>query len=340
MKSLVWQGPERMTVEEVPEPVAETRTVVIRTGAAGICGSEIEGYLGRMGNRTPPLIMGHEFAGTVVEVGEGVDPAWEGRRVTVNPLLSCGECRLCRLGQENLCPERTIIGIQHPGAFADYVQVPQSALFAIPDEMSVEAAALTEPLANGVHAARLGTSHGPAELAVVVGTGTIGLMCLQALVISGVPEVWAVEPHEGRREHAVGLGAHRAFASGEEAAGAAREKGVIGPDVVIDAVGAEATRRLGAEMVRPGGIVVLIGLHEDATSLGFHAVVRNQVALQGSFAYTREDFERALEFLSGGCAGIGEEPDPLPLERGPEAFAGLVRGPSERIKVFLGGESR
>ncbi len=338
MKGIVWHGPEKMAVEEMPEPAAEPGTVVIQTGAAGICGSEVEGYLGKMGNRTPPLVMGHEFAGTVVTVGEGVDEGWEGRRVTVNPLLSCGECRLCRAGLKNLCENRTMIGIHHPGGFAEYVQVPEASIHGIPDDLDVSAAALAEPLANGVHAVRLGTSCLPAEHAVVIGGGTIGLMVMQSALLSGVPDVSVVELHEGRREQARELGAHAVFGSGEEAGEALREAtDGLGADLVLDAVGAGVTRQLAVDLVKPGGMVVLVGLQGNETSLGFHNVVRGQITLQGSYAYTPEDFEHALAWISSGQAGIGELPAVLPLERGPEAFARLVEGPQDQIKVFLGG---
>lgn len=338
MKEMVWHGPEEMSVEEVPEPAAEPGTVVLRTGAAGICGSEVEGYLGKMGNRTPPLVMGHEFAGTVVSVGGGVAEGWRGRRASVNPLVSCGVCRLCRAELTNVCPNRYMIGIHRPGGFAELVRVPVESLSEIPDGLDVSAGALAEPLANGVHAARLGTGHVRAEHAVVLGAGTIGLMCLQAAVLRGVPSVSVVEPHEGRRKRASALGAHGAFASGEEAGEDIRNATEgLGADLVLDAVGAEATRRLGVELVRPGGCVVLVGLHEDVTSVGFHGVVRGQISLQGSYAYTADDFEEALGWISSGQAGIGALPEILPLERGPDAFAGLSRGPSDQIKVFLAG---
>ncbi len=338
MKGIVWHGPEEMSVEEIPEPVAESGTVVIRTGAAGICGSEIEGYLGKMGNRTPPLVMGHEFAGTVVSVGEGVDEDWKGRRVTVNPLLSCGECRLCRAGLKNLCENRTMIGIHHPGGFAEYVQVPEPSIYGIPDDLDISAAALAEPLANGVHAVRLGTSCLPAENAVVIGGGTIGLMVLQSALISGIPNVSVVELHEGRREQAEDLGAHTVFGTAEEAGEKVRgaTEG-LGTDLVLDAVGAEATRQLAVDLVKPGGMVVLVGLQGNETTLGFHNVVRGQITLQGSYAYTPEDFEQALAWISSGQAGIGELPTALSLERGPDAFARLVEGPQDQVKVFLAG---
>jgi threonine dehydrogenase-like Zn-dependent dehydrogenase len=212
VKTIVWQGPERMAVEERPEPDAPAPgDVVLRPGAVGICGSEVEGYLGHMGNRTPPLVMGHEFAGEVVAAGEGAE-GWVGKRVTVNPIESCGHCRHCLAGDENLCAERTLIGVHHDGAFAD--------------------------------------------------------------------------------------------------------------------------------LVRAGGRMVCIGLAADETTLGFHGVVRGQVDIQGSYAYTMADFDQSLAWLAEGRATLGELPPVLPLEEGPEAFARLVERPPDQVKVFLAGEGR
>ncbi|MGI9122564.1 MAG: alcohol dehydrogenase catalytic domain-containing protein [Rubrobacter sp.] len=336
MKGIVWHGPEEMSVEEMPEPEVEPGTVVVRPTAAGICGSEIEGYLGRMGNRTPPLVMGHEFAGTVTEVGEGADEDLLGRLVAVNPLSSDGTCHLCLEGLTNLCPNRRLVGIHSPGGFAEYTLAPAANVYPLPDGVEARTGALAEPLANGVHAARLGLADGSAEHAVVIGAGTIGLMCLQAAVLDGIPEVHAVEPVQARREQALALGASAAHESGEGAHDALEgpTEG-LGADLVIDAVGAEATRRMALGLLRPGGRVVYVGLHDDDTTLGFHDVVRGQIDLQGSYAYTAEDYEQALEWLVEGKAGIGGLPPVLPLEEGPGAFAELVRGPSAQIKVFL-----
>jgi threonine dehydrogenase-like Zn-dependent dehydrogenase len=341
MKGIVWHGPEQMSVEEMPEPEVEPGTVVVRPTAAGICGSEIEGYLGRMGNRTPPLVMGHEFAGTVTEVGEGADEDLLGRLVAVNPLSSDGTCRLCLAGLTNLCPNRRLVGIHSPGGFAEYTLAPAANVYPLPDGVEARTGALAEPLANGVHAVRLGLAGHFVEHAVVVGAGTIGLMCLQAAVLDGIPEVSVVEPHEARRAQALELGARAAYASGEEAREALEgpTEG-LGADLVIDAVGAEVTRKMAVEvLLRPGGRVVFVGLHADETTLGYHGVVRGQLDLQGSYAYTADDYEQALEWLVEGRAGIGELPPVLPLEEGPGAFAELVRGPSERVKVFLAGSA-
>ncbi len=217
MRAIVWQGPERMVVDEQPEPPDPgPGELILRPEAVGICGSEIEGYLGHMGNRTPPLVMGHEFAGVVVAAGPGAEEL-DGARVTVNPLSGCGHCRLCRAGHTNLCADRVLIGIQAPGAFAELVRVPAADVRVLPDGASFRTGALVEPLANGVHAVRLGLSRGPVERAVVLGGGTIGLVTLQAALLSGIDEVALLEPQPERRERAAALGAHVTYGSEEEA---------------------------------------------------------------------------------------------------------------------------
>ncbi len=336
MKAIVWQGPQEMTVEEVPEPDLQAGTAILAVGACGICGSELEGYLGHMDNRVPPLIMGHEFAGTVIEVGDPADADWRGRHVTVNPIESCGQCALCRAGLDNVCPTRTLIGIHHPGAFGERVRVPVANLRALPDGTSTRVGALAEPFANGVHALRLGLARGPAENVVIMGAGTIGLMCLQAALLNEVPHVAVIDLVEARREQARALGAHGAFGSVEEAQAELSERGDgLGAELVVDAVGAVATRQGGIDLLRPGATLVAVGLAADETPLRFHPLIRNQIAVQGSYAYTKRDFDRGLAWLVEGRAGLGELPDPLPLERGPAAFAALVQGPTAQVKVFL-----
>lgn len=338
MKAIVWNGPEEMSIEEVPEPEVEAGSVKLRPTATGVCGSEVEGYLGKMGNRTPPLVMGHEFAGVVTEIGGGVDEGLIGRTVAVNPLYGDGTCRLCRAGLTNLCKDRHLVGIHSSGGFGEYTLAPATNVYPLPEGTDARTGSLAEPLANGVHAARLGLAGGPVESAVVIGAGTIGLMCLQAAILDGIPNVSVIEPHEARREQALSLGASAVHASDEEAREALDgPTDGLGVDLVLDAVGAEVTRRMALDLLRPGGRAVYIGLHDDDTTLGFHGVVRGQFTLQGSYAYTAEDYEQALEWLVNGRAGIGKLESVLPLEDGPGVFAELVRGPSARIKVFLAG---
>ena len=342
MKAIVWHGPGRMAIEERPEPQDPgAGELVVRPEAVGICGSEVEGYLGHMGNRTPPLVMGHEFAGVVVAAGDGAG-AWDGARVAVNPLAGCGRCRLCRAGQENLCPQRTLIGVHHDGAFADLVTAPAANVRALPDGVEARVGALVEPLANGVHAVRLGLAGDPVSRAVVLGAGTIGLMTLQAALLSGIAHVTVLEPHAQRRERALTLGAHAAFGDADEAREAERSASDgVGADLVLDAVGAQATRATALTLLRPGGQAVYIGLAADDTTLGFHGIVRGQLGLRGSYAYTMADFEQALEWLVGGRASMGALDAVRPLEDGPDAFARLAEGPPPAaVKVFLAGAGR
>jgi threonine dehydrogenase-like Zn-dependent dehydrogenase len=338
MKAIVWQGPERMAIEDRPDPPDPAPgDVILRPEAVGICGSEIEGYLGHMGNRTPPLVMGHEFAGTVIAAGDGAGE-WVGRRVAVNPIESCGECRLCRTGNENICPQRTLIGIHSSGAFADLVRAPAANARELPDGVSSRVGALVEPLANGVHAVRLGLDGFDVERSVVLGAGTIGLVTLQAARLAGIPYVGVLELSEERRAQARALGADEVFGDVGEAAEAI---GGMGADLVLDAVGAQATRAAALELVRPGGRVVYVGLAADDTTLAFHDVVRRQVTLQGSYAYTMADYDQAHQWLISGEASLGDLPDVLPLEDGPDMFARLAKGPPPaQVKVFLAGAGR
>jgi threonine dehydrogenase-like Zn-dependent dehydrogenase len=315
-----------MSVDEVPEPKPQEGEAVVHSEAAGICGSEIEGYLGRMSNRVPPLVMGHEFAGSVTAVGEGVDQSWVGKRVAINPIVGCGSCQYCKQGDRNLCPERFLIGVGVPGGFASTVSVPERCLVEMPADMDARLGALVEPLANGVHAIRQGAPRGAAT-AVVIGAGTIGLACMQAALVHGIESVTVIERHPTRRIQAMRLGAHAAYPSTDEMKG--------GVDLVVDAVGADATRLSAIELLSPAGAAVFIGLHDDETPLPWRRVIRGNHTIRGVFAYSDGDFQQALDWLSHGRAGIGPLKQVLPLEDGPEAFATLAKGPTDDIKVFL-----
>jgi 2-desacetyl-2-hydroxyethyl bacteriochlorophyllide A dehydrogenase len=332
MRALVWEGPEKLAVRDVEDPEPGPGEVLLVPEAVGICGSEVEGYLGHQANRTPPLVMGHELAGRVVAAGAGVDPGWVGRSAAVNPLLP-GEGVLP--GYENLGRHRQLIGVHRPGGFAEVVPVPVDALRALPEGTDPRLGALAEPLANGVHSVRLGLAGlEPARHAVVVGAGTIGAMVVQSAALHGLERVSAVEPHPVRREAALALGAHDAWTPEQ-----ATEE-LEGADLVIDAVGLPTTRGSALSLVRPGGRVVMLGLAGDETSVSFHHVVRSEISIQGSYAYSSADYDEALAWLLDGRAGIGELPAVQPLEDGPDAFAELAGGPSARVKVFLAAEPK
>jgi (R,R)-butanediol dehydrogenase / meso-butanediol dehydrogenase / diacetyl reductase len=332
MRALVWHGPREMSVDELPDPEPRPGEVLLAPTAAGICGSDLEGYVGAQANRTPPLVMGHELAGRVAKIGDGVDPAWRNHSVAVNPLLP-GDDAIA--GIEQLSAQRQLIGVHRPGGFAGLVPVPAAQLRPLPDGADPRLGALAEPLANGVHAARIGRAGvegGPTQRAVVIGAGTIGLMTLQAVALGGATWLGALEPHDDRRAVAAALGATETFA---DADALRTEVGDAGVDLAFDAVGMAATRRLALDLLRPGGCAVAVGLATDTTPIDFHTVVRRGLTLRGSYAYTNADYDEALAWLLDGRAGLGDLEAVQPLAVGPEAFAELAAGPSPRLKVFL-----
>ncbi|MYJ79278.1 MAG: alcohol dehydrogenase catalytic domain-containing protein, partial [Caldilineaceae bacterium SB0670_bin_27] len=192
MQALVWTAPETMEMQEQPDPTPVANEVVIRVAYAGICGSELSGFLGHNALRTPPLVMGHEFAGEIVEVGRDVTGFEVGDAVTVNPLTYCGQCRTCRMGLTQLCPERVLVGAHRPGAFAEFVSIPAFVTHKLPEGMSLRSGALTEPVGVGVRIGRL-AGDVAGESALIIGAGPIGLLALQALQLAGADRIFIAD---------------------------------------------------------------------------------------------------------------------------------------------------
>ena len=334
MKALTWLGPRQMEVQELAEPSPKTGEALLKVAAVGICGSELEGYLGASSIRQPPQIFGHEFVGTVVEVGEG-SRFQTGTRVVVNPLLSCGNCPMCQRDAYNLCVNRELIGAQHPGGMADYVVVPEHSLFEVPETISDLEASLTEPLAVAIHAVEL-AKFAYLERAVVMGAGNIGLLVLQALRQAGVHDILVLDTHAERRKTAIALGASHARNPLQHDAEALLESfGNFGVDVVIDCVGKAATRKLAQELVRPGGRVVLLGLHDALSELHFNDVVRWEVSILGSYTYTELDFRNAIKTFAKGAIDASAWTELRPLEEGGRSFEEMIDHPSVISKYVL-----
>lgn len=271
MRALVFTAPSVVELLDVERPTASAGNVLVDVRAAGICGSELHGFHS-VGFRKPPLVMGHEFA--------GVTP--EGRRVVVNPLISCGTCDLCGRGAPQLCRHRELLGVHRPGGFAEEVAVPESALHDLSPDMDWETATLVEPLANAVHAWTHVESQAPRKVAVI-GAGPIGLVVLLVARDSGVDDITVVDRSTSRLELAAALEATRCST---ELAGEF--------DVIVDAVGAAATRSVAVDLLRPGGTTVWLGLAEDATNFSGNGLVRGEKHVVGSFTYTPRDFAEAL----------------------------------------------
>ncbi len=323
----MWHGAGDLRLEAVGDPDPEPGEVVLRPTATGVCGSDLEGYAGHQPNRAPGVIMGHELAGEVVAAGTGAGVP-VGTTVAVNPLVTPPGAAP---DVAHLDPARELIGVHRPGGFAERVRVPAGQVRVLPAGTDPRLGALAEPLANGVHAARLGrggVEGGHVARAVVVGAGAIGLCALQGLRLAGVGEVVAVERDPARRALAGALGAAAALDVGDPL-----DEGAW--DVVVDAVGLPVTRRRAVELTRPGGCAVLLGLADDAAPVDLAGVVRRGVTLRGAYAYRADDYDAALAHLLAGRAGLGPLEPVLPLAEGPAQFAELARGPSGRVRAFL-----
>lgn len=308
MTALVFTGPSTVEIHDVPRPVVGDDEILIDIVACGICGSELHG-IRHVGLRQPPLIMGHEIAGTTAD----------GRRVTVNPMFSCGSCDMCTRDEPHLCRKREILGIHRPGAFAQQVAVPAAAVWDLPDDVDFDTACMIEPLANAVHALRLAAPESGARIGVI-GAGTIGLgALLVAMQYSTDVSVSDLAPE--RLEHADRFGAAHV---GTELEGEF--------DVIIDAVGAAATHAASIDLLRPGGTAVWIGLLSDESGFDGQEIVRSEKRVIGSYCYTPDDFREAVNLASGVPAGWITRFD---LSEGVEIFEQLMNGRHDLVKAVL-----
>lgn len=333
MKSLVWTGPRQFEMQEAETPKLYDGDVLLKVQYAGICGSELSGFLGTNSLRKPPLVMGHEFSGEVVEADEDVQGFNVGDLVTVNPLLGCGRCDKCLHGQPQHCSNREFLGISLPGAYAQYVKVPARAMYKTHDAI---AGTLVEPLACGLRAVRQsGLVIG--ERVVVFGAGMIGLFALQVATLAGASKRILVDTNPHRLEIGRTFGATDLVNAREEDAVAAVMR-IVGGKVerVIDAVGAPVVRQQAVQVVDNGGTVVFVGLHHDETSLPGNTLVRSEIAIVGSFAYNHEDFRRAHSMIESGVVGYNRQwLDIRPLETAQDAFEEQIDGPALYPKIVL-----
>jgi L-iditol 2-dehydrogenase len=329
VKALRYPDWDVLEIGTVDDPVPSAGEAVLQVAAVGICGSEVEAVASRSPRRTPPLVMGHEFCGEVVAIAPDVTEVKVGDRVVASSLIPCGRCASCRAGAVHLCPQRGIFGMNRPGAFAERVAVPVQVLLPLPERVSPLQGALVEPLANGVHVWSRIEQKFP-ETVVVIGCGAIGLLALQVARAGGALRLVGVDTSDARLAMAQAVGAEPLFNPGRHAVVAevrAFTRG-RGADVVIDAAGTGATRRLAVDVVRPGGDVVWIGTHGDATELSGRDVVLGERRISGSYAVTYEDLRTAIALFAHGRIEIEPWVRPFALDEGARVFRQLLTAPS------------
>ena len=338
MKSLVWEAPRSMAMRETPMPVVQADEVLIRVAYGGICGSELGGYLGHNALRVPPLVMGHEFSGEIVEMGQQAatrnpDLAL-GAAVTVNPLYCSDDSIWHTRGLDHLCPNRRLIGAHRPGAYAEYVAVPAQTVTRLPAGMSLRTGALTEPTACGV---RIGELAGDVagQVCLVVGAGPIGLLALQALLRKGARTVFIADLDPERLAMGQSLGGAALAPRSVDVVQSVKEATGDGAAVAVDAVGLAVTRGQCVAAVQPTGTVILSGLHEEVSEMPAADIIRREIVVRGSFAYSPANFADALAVLERGEVRLDPWIVEAPLAEGGAWFDRLIDAPGGVSKVLL-----
>lgn len=369
MKALVLTAPSEFNYDlNFPDPTPAAGEVLVKVQACGICGSDIHGMDGRSGRRQMPIVMGHEAAGEIIALGEGVS-GWDlGDRVTFDSTEYCGECDECQQGYVNLCPNRKVLGVspgeyRRHGCFAEKIALPTRILYRLPDTLSYEKAAFAEPVSIALHAVNLadgvevGEAFTDAEdacgdescegcdceeeakggTAVVVGAGLIGLLVIQALKARGWEKVIAVDLDDSRLELARKLGAAEVFNARQEGlAMHIREIcGGDGADASFEVVGAGAPLDLAIRSVCKGGQVILIGNLQPNTPFPLQEVVTRQLTIKGSCSCAGE-YPEAIRRIEDGSIQV----EPLlsavvPLEEGAGWFKRLYDNKEGLLKVVL-----
>lgn len=310
MKALVYRGARDVVLEDRPEPKAGADEVRVRVSAAGLCGSDLHVMATGRSPLPPPLILGHEFGGTLDD----------GQFVVANPMLACGRCALCERGLTHICSERRVLGFRQAGAFAQHVVVPRRNVVSASGLTPMQAA-LVEPVANGVHA--YNRAGRPAAEVAIIGAGSVGMSLLHVLVRRGVQDITAVDPVPERLEFAQAAGAGRVATCLEGRYQA-----------VFDCAGTEATRRAAVDCTVPGGTVALVGLNDDVLTLSASALVVGDRTVVGCFAYTEHEFREAVELARSIELPWAEA---VPFEEAANAVRQLLDGtaPRKRIKTIF-----
>lgn len=348
MKAAVWHGKKDVRVENVPEPPAPGKDEVkIKVFQTGICGSDLHEYDAGpifiptedphpLTGRKAPVILGHEFSGEVVEIGEGVTNVSVGDRVAPDAAQHCGECYMCKVNRYSVCEQLAFTGLMTDGSFAEYVNVPAYTCYKLLPELSNEAGALVEPLAVGIHAIRQGKLL-LGDTVAVVGAGTIGLVTIQAARAAGASKVFAIELSKDRKEKAKGLGAIVLDPTETDVVAEIQEQtDGQGVDVAVECIGKAETVNTGIQCAKRGGKIVVVGIFEKPGEINYNDLVFQEKEVIGSLAYCGE-FDAAIALLADGR--IKAEPlitgkiklDDI-VENG---FEELLRNRDSNIKILV-----
>jgi 2-desacetyl-2-hydroxyethyl bacteriochlorophyllide A dehydrogenase len=331
MKALVYTQPHEVRLQERPLPEAAAGEVVLAIEAVGICGSDMHAWHGHDPRRKPGLVLGHEFVGRIASSQvPGFEP---GTRWTGNPLIVCGTCEYCVQGRNNLCANRTMVGMTRPGAFAEYMSIPAASLVAMPQEMDSRVAVITEPAATSWHALNLSLRALARPLheckVLVIGGGAIGMTTALLVKHLGAARLAVAELNPLRR---AAVERHAGCETIDPRAAPPAESAY---DYVVDAVGAKATRAQAFACVKPGGVIMHVGLQDWASEIDMRRLTLAEITLLGTYTYTTADLRATVDALARGVFGDLSWLEERRLEDGQQAFLDLHEGRSAAAKIVL-----
>jgi alcohol dehydrogenase len=331
MKALVYTQPNEMQILDRPYPSMDVEEVVLKIESVGICGSDMHAFHGHDPRRKPGLVLGHEFAGTIADSRSSLFT--KGQRVTGNPLITCGHCEYCLQGRNNLCANRAMVGMTRPGAFAEYMSIPASSLIAIPEGLSLDAAALTEPAATAVHAINLSMRALQRPIqegrVLILGGGAIGMLSALLLKHDGVDDLTVAEVNPLRRKAIEQYVGCKTLNPIDEKI---TENSV---EFVMDCVGAVVTRNTALAAVKPGGVMMHVGLQDWASEIDIRKLTLAEITLLGTYTYSTVDLQATVNLLARNAFGDLSWVEKRSLDDGPQAFIDLHAGKTAAAKVLL-----
>jgi len=331
MRAVVWEAPGKLALAEVPDPAPGHGELVVQVGACGICGTDVHIADGEFPPTPYPIVPGHEFAGRVVALGDGVPAEWhEGARVAVDPSLFCGHCPACHAGRGNLCANWNAVGDTVDGAFAEYVRVPAANAYPIPDSVGDQEGALIEPLSCAVHGMRrLGPVVGDDVL--VMGAGTMGLLLMQLLNRAGARSVSVVDRKASRLDAATATGATAVATDAADL-----DTSVFG--VAVDATGAPAAIEAAFARLDRGARLLIFGVTSgDAeVSLSPFRIYNDEIQIIGSMAVLNSFGEAAGLMAAGAIDTAPLLGPPARLDEFGDALARVRAGEGVKVQVAPG----
>ena len=337
MKAVAIKDVKQFEIKEIPEPNPDGKKVIIEVSKTGICGSDIHYWV----NGEPKgLVMGHEFSGVVLDPGDRLDLI-KGDRVTALPISPCGKCEACQNGDVQFCPETwnqaVGLSVDNPGGLTSKIAVRSDMVIKVPDNIQDEEVAMVEPLAVGLHAAHLGRIAVGDDV-LVIGAGIIGLASAEFAKKEGASYVAITETNKARGEKAVDLKVADEYydATDKDLVSKLMAKTNGGFDVVIECVGNGAAVNSALTMVKPGGIVVLVGVATDAVPTYIVMAVMKELVVQGAIAYTYNEFKSCIDLIARKQVDVLKFVDDIvPLERVQEAYERLTSGTDAAVKILV-----